>query len=71
MRGTDSIMWTIKYRNGKVLRFKFPIRTTPEGSIQPYEGFPEPTEDALKSELLSGEPDVLGLSELPQIKLKK
>ncbi len=30
LRGTDSIMWTIKFRNGTMKRFKFPIRTTPE-----------------------------------------
>ncbi|HCC68342.1 MAG TPA: adenylyl-sulfate reductase subunit beta, partial [Nitrospiraceae bacterium] len=42
LRGTDSIMWTIKFRNGVLKRFKFPIRTTPEGSIDPYAGYPEP-----------------------------
>ena len=31
LRGSDSIMWTVKFRNGKLKRFKFPIRTTPEG----------------------------------------
>jgi adenylylsulfate reductase subunit B len=31
-------MWTIKFRNGTMKRFKFPIRTTPEGSIEPYAG---------------------------------
>ena len=36
MRGSDSIMWTIKFRNGNVKRFKFPIRTTHEGSIDVY-----------------------------------
>jgi adenylylsulfate reductase subunit B len=41
LRGTDSIMWTIKFRNGSIKRFKFPIRTTPEGSIKPYEGKPK------------------------------
>ena len=40
LRGTDSIMWTIKFRNGTMKRFKFPIRTTPEGSIDPYAGKP-------------------------------
>ena len=40
LRGTDSIMWTIKFRNGNMKRFKFPIRTTPEGSIKPYDGKP-------------------------------
>ena len=37
MRSADSIMWTVKFRNGNVKRFKFPIRTTPEGSIKPFE----------------------------------
>jgi adenylylsulfate reductase subunit B len=40
LRGTDSIMWTIKFRNGTLKRFKFPIRTTAEGSIKPYDGKP-------------------------------
>ncbi|MFH1096884.1 MAG: adenylyl-sulfate reductase subunit beta [Candidatus Desantisbacteria bacterium] len=43
MRGTDSIMWTIQFRDGSIKRFKFPIRTTAEGSIKPYEGKPQPT----------------------------
>jgi adenylylsulfate reductase subunit B len=41
MRGTDSIMWTVKFRNGKLKRFKFPIRTTPEGSVDAFDGLPE------------------------------
>ena len=36
MRSTDSIMWTVKFRNGSVKRFKFPIRTTPEGQANAY-----------------------------------
>ena len=70
MRGTDAIMWTIKYRSGKILRFKFPIRTTAWGSIVPYEGFPDPTEDMLKTELLAGEPDILDLKEFPKVELR-
>ncbi len=50
LRGSDSIMWTVKFRNGKLKRFKFPIRTTPEGSIKPYEGVPEPGD--IKDQLL-------------------
>ena len=38
MRSTDSIMWTVKFRNGQVKRFKFPIRTTPEGKAEPAGG---------------------------------
>ena len=39
MRSTDSIMWTVKFRNGTIKRFKFPIRTTPEGKAVPDGGF--------------------------------
>ena len=41
LRGSDSILWTIKFRNGTMKRFKFPIRTTPEGSADPYGGKPK------------------------------
>ena len=47
MRSSDSIMWTIKFRNGTLKRFKFPIRTTPEGAANAYE-------DARGSDLDSG-----------------
>jgi adenylylsulfate reductase subunit B len=36
MMGTEDIMWTCKFRNGVVKRFKFPIRTTPEGEANAY-----------------------------------
>ncbi len=49
MRGTDSIMWTIKFRNGILKRFKFPIRTTAEGSVEPYAGKPAPDFANLKT----------------------
>ena len=38
VRGTHSIMWTAKYRDGRVKRFKLPIRSTPWGSIDPFPG---------------------------------
>ncbi len=50
MRTDTAIMWTIKFRDGEVKRFKFPIRTTPVGSINPYEG--KPSGDNLDSQLL-------------------
>jgi adenylylsulfate reductase subunit B len=50
------------------MRFKFPIRTTPWGSIQPFEGLPEPSLDGLKNELLTGEPEILEIDELPTLK---
>ncbi|NJB68816.1 adenylylsulfate reductase subunit B [Desulfobaculum xiamenense] len=40
LRSSEDIMWTVKFRNGSVKRFKFPIRTTPEGSIKPFDGKP-------------------------------
>jgi adenylylsulfate reductase subunit B len=36
MLGTEDIMWTCKFRNGTLKRFKFPIRTTPEGQANAY-----------------------------------
>lgn len=41
LRTSDSITWTIQFRNGNVKRFKYPIRTTVEGSIDPYADKPE------------------------------
>jgi len=38
MRSSDSIMWTVKFRNGNIKRFKFPIRTTAEGAANSYDG---------------------------------
>jgi adenylylsulfate reductase subunit B len=40
LRGTDTITWTIRFRNGTLKRFKFPIRTTAEGSVSPYANKP-------------------------------
>jgi adenylylsulfate reductase subunit B len=37
MMGTEDVMWTCKFRNGVVKRFKFPIRTTAEGSANSYD----------------------------------
>ena len=65
LRGTDSIMWTAKYRSGEIKRFKFAIRTTSWGSIEPYKEAPTPPADQLKgSQLLYGEPKYL-MAELP------
>jgi adenylylsulfate reductase subunit B len=36
MLGTEDVMWTCKFRNGVIKRFKFPIRTTPEGAANEY-----------------------------------
>ncbi len=54
LRGSDSIMWTVKFRNGMVKRFKFPIRTTEEGSAVPDGTFP--TDNDINSAELFTEP---------------
>jgi adenylylsulfate reductase subunit B len=76
MRSADSIMWTVKFRSGDVKRFKFPIRTTPEGSIKPYDGKPEPTDlnnELLFTETALGKPEtVLGKKfEMAEADVKK
>lgn len=68
LRGTDSILWTVKFRDGTIKRFKFPTRTTPEGSIEPYKGLAQGKKEDLKSQTLAGEPEKLGVSELPRPK---
>lgn len=55
LRATDSIMWTLKFRNGTVKRFKFPIRTTEEGKAKPFDHYPTGDEN-LKSPTLMCEP---------------
>ncbi len=62
MRSTDSIMWTLKFRNGTIKRFKFPIRSTPEGSAEPSGGWSSPAD--LDSPTLFSEPESLGLDEV-------
>jgi adenylylsulfate reductase subunit B len=55
MRASKDIMWTVKFRNGNVKRFKFPIRTTDEGTAVPTGGYN--TGATLKDHLLFTEPD--------------
>jgi adenylylsulfate reductase subunit B len=66
LRGSEDIMWTVKFRNGSLKRFKFPIRTTPEGSAKPLGGFAEGDGD-LNSVNLMTEPASTGASKLPQL----
>jgi adenylylsulfate reductase, subunit B len=66
LRGSEDIMWTVKFRNGSVKRFKFPIRTTPEGSAVPDGGFAQPADD-INSIYLMSEPACSGADDLPQL----
>jgi adenylylsulfate reductase, subunit B len=65
LRGTDSIMWTVQFRDKRVKRFKFPIRTTGWGTIEPYDGMREPDAAELKDSHLAGEDVWLGVDSLP------
>ena len=60
MRSTDNIMWTVKFRNGMVKRFKFPIRTTPEGKAEPAGGWDNTPE--MDSPNLYTEPESTGMA---------
>ena len=67
LRGTDSIMWAIKFRDGTLKRFRFPIRTTPWGSIKPFANSPEPAVDSLKMPELVGNSLYLGVEKIPTL----
>jgi len=69
MRGSDSIMWTLKFRNGTLKRFKFPIRTTEEGKAVPFDHY-ETGDDDLSSETLMCEPAGLNREQGP-VKMDK
>jgi adenylylsulfate reductase subunit B len=36
LMSTEDVVWTCKFRNGLIKRFKFPIRTTAEGQANGY-----------------------------------
>ncbi|MDY0004569.1 MAG: adenylyl-sulfate reductase subunit beta [Polyangia bacterium] len=66
MRGSEDILWAVKFRNGTLKRFKFPIRTTPEGSALPSGGYPG--HDSLSGPELANEPECIGIGALPSLK---
>ncbi|KMY67800.1 adenylylsulfate reductase [Desulfocarbo indianensis] len=66
LRGSQDIMWTVKFRDGAVKRFKFPIRTTPEGGAQPLGGYDEGDGD-INSVNLVTEPKSAGADKMPTI----
>ena len=62
MRSTDNIMWTVKFRNGSLKRFNFPIRTTPEGKAEPAGGYD--TAGELDDHVLYTEPGSTGMDKV-------
>ena len=67
MRSSDSILWTVKFRNGMLKRFKFPIRTTAEGEAVPDGGYATGCDD-LSSPVLFTEPESSGMAAIPTVK---
>ena len=68
LRGTQDIIWTVKFRNGILKRFKFKTRNIPEGTVLVDGGFKTaPEANDLHSPVLFTEPESLGVSELPTI----
>ena len=59
------IQWDITFRDGRKEQFTFPVRSTPEGSIEPYKGVGEADLNLLKSPMLLGEPGNLLVEVLP------
>ncbi|MEW6540658.1 MAG: adenylyl-sulfate reductase subunit beta [Bacillota bacterium] len=62
LRGSQDIMWTVKFRNGDIKRFKFPIRTTDEGMAAPDGGYGAGTDDIADVVHLFTEPASLGVA---------
>ena len=65
LRGTAAITWTVRYRNGDIKRFKFPIRSTSWGKIEPHPEEHRPRTNDLKGPTLFGEDIYLGVERLP------
>ena len=65
LRGTDSIMWTIKFRNGKKdMELLAPITTKPWGSATPkLADVPAPSKEMRDSQLLFNEPKYIRMDE--------
>ena len=66
-RVEGGLTWTVTFRNGKVLEFTYPSRSTPVGSSDPYRNFTEDPVDDLKGQGLAGESLWLGVDKLPTI----
>jgi adenylylsulfate reductase subunit B len=60
LRGSEDIMWTVKFRSGEVKRFKFSTRTTEEGKAVPDGGFGAGKDDINDIHLFT-EPASLGV----------
>jgi adenylylsulfate reductase subunit B len=65
--GLATVFWKIRYRDGRLKEFEFPIRTTPWGSIQSPADYAPPDMATLDSPLLAHEPEALKVDQLPRL----
>lgn len=61
------IYWKIKFRDGRVKEFDFPIRTTPWGSIKSPSDYAVPDANDLSAPELAHEPTALEVEALPML----
>jgi adenylylsulfate reductase subunit B len=61
------VSWKIRYRDGRLKEFSFPMRTTPWGSIKAPSDYAASAAEALDSALLAHEPDALEVEKLPAL----
>jgi len=66
-----TVSWKIRYRDGRIKEFMFPIRTTPWGSIKAPADYAPADDKALNSVLLAHEPEALKIDALPTLPEKK
>lgn len=67
----NMVYWKIRYRDGRLKEFSFPIRTTPWGSIKAPSAYASPDSAALDSPLLAHEPGALNVANLPGLPARR
>ena len=66
-RVEGGLTWTVKFRDGRELKFTYPSRTTLVGSADPYKDFTEDRVNDLTGQGLAGESKWLGVEKLPAL----
>jgi adenylylsulfate reductase subunit B len=59
------IQWDITFRDGRTQQFRFPVRTTPEGTANAHEGLAAADMSLLRRPILFGEPGNLEVDHVP------
>ncbi|MHB1353242.1 MAG: adenylyl-sulfate reductase subunit beta [Thiobacillus sp.] len=63
----QTVAWKIRYRDGRIKEFEFPIRTTPWGSLRGPSDYAAPATKDLDSVMLAHEPEALHVEHLPTL----